>query len=375
MAFVGKATSVSIIIPVRNEAGHIARCLDSVLALDLDGIEHEILVVDGMSDDGTIGVVERYQARRADLKIIPNPRKGVAAARNIGIKAARGDVLVLMDAHARYAPDYVKRCLEVMENTGAANVGGPAIALPGGAGAMAGAISLAHHSSFGLGGGEFRDPDAEGFVETVWPGCYRREVFAKAGYIDERRSRTEDLEFNSRLRAAGFTIYLSPRIMAWYYCRTTLGETWRQRWADGYEITRFLPDNPAAPKLRHFVPLAFVASLILFAALAVFVPGLQQLAMVVLFAELAAYLLASVFFTIQSYLRSKVHQDESSADTGSKHSNLELSNREHGLGSIALLPIVFATLHFSYGLGSIWGLASLPYWALRKQKRELQNPE
>jgi succinoglycan biosynthesis protein ExoA len=339
--------SVSIILTVRNEAGHIARCLDSVLALDLAGIDHEVLVVDGMSDDGTLATISSFAGRIGELRVLANPARGVAAGRNTGIRAARGGVLVMMDAHASYAPDYVKRCLEVMERTGAANVGGPAVALAGGGGPMAWAIALAHHSPFGLGGGQFRDPKAEGFVETVWPGCFRKEVFAKAGYIDQRRSRTEDLEFNTRLRRAGFTIYLSPLIGAWYYCRTTLGETWRQRWADGYEIARFLPDNPAAPRPRHFAPLAFVSGLLLSGSLALAAPGLRSPALGLLISEVAAYLAASFFFTI------------SAARPGTGRTTK--AEQPVTARSYMMLPVVFATLHFSYGLGSLWGLICLPF--------------
>jgi succinoglycan biosynthesis protein ExoA len=348
--------SASIILTVRNEAAHIARCLDSLLALDLGGIDHEILIVDGMSEDGTREIVARFQNKKCKtkiancthkIKLLDNPKKGVAAGRNIGIRNAKGGVLVMMDAHARYAPDYVKRCWEVMDKTGSANVGGPAVALPGGDSAMAGAIALAHHSPFGLGGGRFRDAAAEGFVETVWPGCFRKAVFDTTGYIDERRSRTEDLEFNTRLRAAGFAIYLSPTIKAWYYCRTTLGETWRQRWADGFEITYFLPDNPAAPQLRHYVPLAFVAGLVLFSAAAIFSPGARPLMAALLSAELAAYLAASLFSTA----RAATWAQQRATNNGQPAT----------AQSIVLLPLVFAALHISYGLGSLWGLLAQPW--------------
>ncbi|MCU0606103.1 MAG: glycosyltransferase family 2 protein [Candidatus Edwardsbacteria bacterium] len=351
---------VSIIIPVRNEAAHIARCLDSVLAQDLAGIGHEVLVVDGMSDDGTLKTISEYEGRIQQLRVLDNPKRGVAAGRNLGIKAARGDVLVMLDAHARYAADYVKRCLEVMQKTGAANVGGPAVALPGGRSAMAQAIALAHRSPFGLGAGQFRNPRAEGFVETVWPGCFRREVFEKAGSIDQRRSRTEDLEFNARLRAAGFTIYLSPLIRAWYYCRTTLGGTWRQRWADGYEITRFLPDNPAAPKPRHFVPLVFVSGLLLSGAAALLLPGRSPwapLATIVFWSIVGAYFSASLYFAARSACLVTRSYNNCAPMVTQSHDNSDVAM----LRIAVLLPVVFATLHFSYGLGSLWGLATLPF--------------
>ncbi|MDI6740729.1 MAG: glycosyltransferase family 2 protein, partial [Candidatus Edwardsbacteria bacterium] len=337
---------VSIILTVRNEAAYIARCLDSVLALDLYGIGHEVLVVDGMSDDATLKTIAEYEGRIRSLRVLPNPRKGVAAGRNTGIRAARGDVLVMMDAHARYAPDYVGRCLEIMEKTGAANVGGPAVALPGGDGAMARAIALAHHSRFGLGGGQFRDPDAAGFVETLWPGCFKREAFEKCGPIDERRSRTEDLEFNTRLRQAGFTIYLSPAIKAWYYCRPDLAGTWRQRWADGFEITRFLPDNPAAPKYRHYIPLFFVSGLLITGLAAVVLaesaPLPAQANRFIFFGILAAYLLASLWFTLRGTGGEMVGDtDVENVRRCDGERETSASSQRRSLHPVLLLPLVF----------------------------------
>ena len=401
---------VSIILPVRNEEQYIVNCLDSIAAQDYPHDQMEILVVDGLSDDGTLDNIAEYDSRFDDIHIqeFTNPKQTVSAGLNIGFRRARGQVLIRMDAHARYGNDYISQCIKVMEKTGAANVGGPALALPGGPGLMAQAITLAHYSPFGLGGAQFRDPNAEGFVETVWPGCFKREVFDKIGYIDERRNRTEDIEFNSRLREAGYKIYLSPLIKAYYYCRTTLGETWRQRWADGFEITRFLPDNPRAPRLRHFIPLLFVSSLILLTALALTLAYSGQLAYSIqhiadssgrlalrmLVLELGAYLGAMLFFVGQAgktQLYNGHSKDKPSKEGGDTmgipsenngmstvsplcvNSITTVSQQYHNRSvkstcSLLLLPLVFVTLHFSYGLGSLWGLISLPLMVNGKLK-------
>lgn len=400
---------VSIILPVRNEERFITSCLKSISAQDYPKEQIEVLIAEGMSDDDTLGKIAEYDSidKDLDITVLKNQKQTVSAGLNLGFRNAKGDVLIRMDAHAKYGSDYISQCLAVMERTGAANVGGPALALPGDDSALARAIALAHHSPFGLGGGAFRNPRAEGFVETVWPGCFKREVFDKVGYIDERRSRTEDIEFNSRLLAAGYKIYLSPLIQAWYYCRTTLWETWKQRWADGCEISRFLPDNPKAPRLRHFIPLIFVSSLILLTALSLSglgaslwgrgagtkpanllhgfnglglkTPGLFSLKtwswhllfLRMLALELFAYFSAMLFFVLQSGKHK--HETDSSAckavcpaqkDTPVKDSIFSTQNSEFRPVSLALLPVVFLTLHFSYGLGSLWGLATLPFWLL-----------
>ena len=228
-----------------------------------------MLIAEGMSDDDTLGSIAEYDSIDEDLDItvLKNQKQTVSAGRNIAIRASKGDLVMCMDAHALYSPDYISSCVEVMEATGAANVGGHMRALPADNTALAYASVLANDSPFGLGGGRFHDPSYEGFAETVWMGCYKKEALNKVGLYDERRTRTEDIDLNRRLIEAGYKIYLSPKIKAWYFPRANLTDLWRQRWADGVEITRFLPDNPKAPKLRHFIPLIFVTSVILLSAL------------------------------------------------------------------------------------------------------------
>lgn len=391
---------VSIILPVRNEERFITFCLKSISAQDYPKEQMEVIIAEGMSDDGTLGKIAEYDSidKGLAITVLKNIKQTVSTGLNLGFRNAKGEVFIRMDAHARYGCDYISQCLAVMERTGAASVGGPALALPGDDSAMAQAIALAHRSPFGLGGGAFRNPRAEGFVETVWLGCFKREVFDKVGYIDERRSRTEDIEFNTRLRQAGFKIYLSPLIKAWYYCRTSLWETWRQRWADGCEITRFLPDNPKAPRLRHFIPLVFVSSLAILGATALLagspppcpprcgegllggltVSNVSSLAVLVgrtarwlLALELGAYLSAMLFFVGKAgrYATASRRQETGDrrgamgAQTGDEDlkANHRLPNTEYRLHPILLLPIVFMTLHFSYGLGSLWGLGTLPF--------------
>lgn len=400
---------VSIILPVRNEERYITPCLRSISAQTYPKENMEVLIAEGMSDDETLGRIAEYDSidEDLDINVLKNQKQTVSAGLNLGFRNAKGEVVIRMDAHALYATDYIEKCLAVSESTGAANVGGPALALPGDETTMARAIALAHHSPFGLGGGAFRNPEADGFVETVWPGCFRREVFDKVGYLDERRTRTEDIDFNARLRAAGYTIYLSPLIKARYYCRTTLWETWKQRWADGVEITRFLPDNPKAPRLRHFIPLIFVSSLIIlsvlihsnlgaalwghgagsrlanlmygFKGLGLKQPGLfslktwswhllfLRLLALELFAYFTAMLLAVIHAGLAQLKRLETFERfETVGEPGEPtnqpgNSEFGIRNSTFSFGSLALLPLVFVTLHFSYGLGSLWGLATLVF--------------
>ena len=213
---------VSVILPVRNEANRITECVESIVNQDLPADHFEILVIDGMSGDGTWEILKTAQKRIANLRIVENPRRSVCAALNIGVREARGDFFARCDAHAVYASDYLSSCLAVAEATGAGNVGGHARPLPGNDSLMAYAIVLAHASPFGLGGARFRNEQREGFVETVWPGFYRKELFKKVGGYNEQLPRSEDIDLNARLITAGYKCYLSKHIKAWYYCRPDL---------------------------------------------------------------------------------------------------------------------------------------------------------
>src|SRR5262249_37453116 len=145
--------------------------LDSLLKQDLEGIEAEIIIADGMSDDGTREVLEAFHEEHPQVCVIDNPGRIVSTGLNAAIRAARGDIIMRMDVHARYRADYIRRCVEVLERTGADNVGGPAIAK--GDGYVGQAIAAAFQSAFSVGGARGHQPDYEGPVDTVWLGCWR----------------------------------------------------------------------------------------------------------------------------------------------------------------------------------------------------------
>jgi succinoglycan biosynthesis protein ExoA len=345
---------ISIILPVRNERNHIKDCIASIFGQE--GIDKcELFVVDGNSDDGTREVLQALRKEHPNLCIIDNPEKTVTAAVNLGIKQATGDIIMRMDAHAVYARDYLVSCVRVMQESGAANVGGTAFALPSKTTMTANAIALAHHSPFGLGGASFRDVHAKGYVETVWPGCFRKEVFERVGFLNDNLQRSEDIELNYRLRKAGYRIFLSPEIKVHYFCRSTIAALWRQRRLDGKGVMQTLRVNGGAVRLRHFVPLpATLLCLVVIAwgGTALFLGAWRGFRSAALTAGAGAlvYLCASVFFTLKSLQELPAL-------------NATIENRGMGKHTIvkksaALLPLIFATLHFSYGFGSIAGLLS-----------------
>lgn len=212
---------VSLVLPCRNEAQHLAACLDSLLETTFPLDELELLVVDGQSDDGTRAVVARYAAHHPWIRILDNPRRIVPTALNIGIRAARAPVIMRLDAHAFYPPDYIERLLAALEETGADNVGGCVRTLPadGTTGAQAIAAALSH--PFGVGNSYFRigGGSRPRWVETVPFGCWRRSLFDRIGYFDEELVRNQDDEFNYRLLRAGGRILLLPDVVTRYVAR------------------------------------------------------------------------------------------------------------------------------------------------------------
>jgi succinoglycan biosynthesis protein ExoA len=253
--------SVSILAPCLNEAGYIRQFLESALAQEDFGPDGEILILDGLSDDGTRQQVAEAAARDGRIRLVDNPGRSQARGMNIGLREATGEIIVRMDVHTQYAPDYVRQCVRVLHESGAANVGGPALTrwrTP-----FQHANSLAYHSPFCVGGAAFHDERYEGPVDSVPYGCWRREVLESIGGYDEDFTRNEDDELNLRLHKAGLRVYLSPAIRSWYYPRNSLGTVWRQYVQYGYWKVAVVRKHKLPAKVRHLVPAGFLVFLVL----------------------------------------------------------------------------------------------------------------
>lgn len=186
--FVNKEKHVSIILPIFNEMKYIHQLFDSLLQQDYPKDRLEIILVDGRSEDGTREEIKRIISSRLELNhisiyVLDNPDRIVPCALNMGIKEANGKYIIRMDAHAEYAPDYVTKCVEWLEKTNAANVGGPMIAVSNGC--IGKSIEFAHHCRFGLGGGKFHNEQWSGYVDTVYLGAWPKSIFNEVGLFDE----------------------------------------------------------------------------------------------------------------------------------------------------------------------------------------------
>ncbi len=317
-------------MPVRNERAFIERGLSAVLAQDYPAERVEVLVVDGMSEDGTRDVVEGIVAAtgQPEIRLLDNPARTAPFALNVGLAAATGEVVVRVDGHCEIAPDFVRRSVEALEASGAGCVGGPIETI--GERAVSRAIAVAMSSRFGVGGSAFRvGTERAREVDSVAFPAWPRRVIDHAGPFDEELTRNQDDEYSYRLRKLGYRILLVPEIRSRYYSRGSLHSLWRQYFQYGFWKVRVLQKHPRQMKPRQFVPPAFVAWLAASGLLAWTPAGAAVLTL-----GGGAYLAAVLAFSAASARR---------------------AGRD-----AMILPAVFACLHLGYGLGFLTGM--LRFW-------------
>lgn len=337
--------TVSIIIPCRDEKQFIGACLDSIVANDYPKDRLEVLVVDGMSDDGTREIVQDYAKRQPFIRLLNNPKKVTPAALNIGLSNAKGQIIMRMDAHAVYPTNYISGLIYWLTKSHADNVGGVWITLPGNDSTMAKAIAIALSHPFGVGNAYYRiGTSAPRWVDTVPFGCYRREVFDRIGLFDEQLVRTEDDEFNLRLLERGGRILLVPDIVSYYYARESLRKLWRMLYQYGYFKPLVARKVGGVRTIRQVVPLVFVVSLLAAGAVAPWSIYARGLFGTIIIAYVLANLGCSTFIVFR-----------------------------RGWKCALSLAVVFPVLHISYGLGFLFGTLDhlIPGRSRRKNAAEI----
>ncbi len=254
--------TVTLVMPMRNEASFIAECLATLLEQDYPGI-CEIIVADGRSTDATAQIARDWGE---PVKVLDNPGVTRAAALNVGLAAAKGDIICCVDAHTEYAPDYIRRCVEVLIDSGADNVGG--LMRPQGTTPFGRAVAAVMQSPFGIGPGRFHYSEARSDVDTVYLGCWWRTTLEALGGWDATgiHSAAEDDELNFRIRQGGGRIVLDPTIRSIYTPRESPRRLWRQYQSYGLAKTSTLAKHRMLPYWRPVVPAAFVAASVVAAA-------------------------------------------------------------------------------------------------------------
>jgi glycosyltransferase involved in cell wall biosynthesis len=337
---------VSIVIPCRDEARYIGACLDSILAADYMADRIEVLVVDGRSDDGTRDIVSRYTAAHPRIRLLENPLRITPAALNVGIRAARGDVIMRMDAHVVYPPDYIRRSIAALESSGADNVGGVIVTLPGDETPVARAIAVALSHPFGVGDSYFRiGARVPRLVDSVAFGCWRRELFSRVGLFDEELVRNQDDEFNYRIAQHGGRVLLVPDIVARYYARGSLRLVARTFYQYGYFKPLVAKKLGRVATVRQLIPALLVVAVV---GSALFQLGRRMFGLPVfrpmIAAALIVYAVAVVGFAATAA-------------------------RRHGWRCAVALAATFPVLHWSYGLGYLRGVLDHLVLGRRRQPR------
>ncbi len=322
--------SVAIIIPCRNEEKHIGPCLDSLLVNDYPKDFLKIIVVDGMSTDRTRKIVDVYCQRYPIIEMIDNPWHIKPKALNLGIKSTKSDVLMRIDAHAVYAKDYISKLVQGLFQHEADNIGGVRETDLGKT-PMAKAIAVAISHPFSVGNAYWRTGTKTlRKVDTVFCGCYRRDVFTRIGLFNEELIRTQDKEFNARLVSAGGVIICDPSVRCLYFPRTKLYDylKWNFTGASWLFYAKRFTDIKMT-SWKNYVPLTF-----LFYSLSVcgVFFGPTQTSKMIIAVPLIIYLILSLYFS----------------------SKISYKRRE--LLYFPLLLLIFPASHYTYALGSLYGI-------------------
>lgn len=324
--------AVSVIIPCRNEAKFISKCLDSVLANDYPKDKIEVFIVDGMSTDGTREIVNEYNKKHPFIILLDNPKRITPVALNIGIRRAKNSIIIRMDAHATFKNDYIFKCATYLEKYGADDIGGIWIIQPRENTIMGRGIAMAMSSFFGTGDAYYKiGAEKLKIVDTVPFGCYRKEIFDKIGFFNENLERSQDMEFNLRLKKAGGKIYLFPEIVGYYFARSKLKDFLIHNFKDGIWAVYPLKFIKVLFRPRHYAPLVFVSGLITLFILGLFIKPFYFMFL----AAVAIYLSVLMFVTIK------------------------VSLKEKDATYLFSLPVSLLVRHFAYGFGSIFGIIKL----------------
>ncbi|MGD8634236.1 MAG: glycosyltransferase family 2 protein [Anaerolineales bacterium] len=321
---------ISIIVPCYNEVDGIGDLLEALAGQTYPLDRLEVIIADGMSSDGTRDRIQSFQRENPHLSIliVDNPARIIPAALNVAIQSASGEIIIRLDAHSIPRPDYIARCVEVLEDQNVANVGGIWEIEPGSGSHVARGIAAAAAHPLGAGGARYRVGGPPGPVDTVPFGAFRRSWLDRVGQFNEALLSNEDYEYNVRLREAGGVVFFDPRIRSVYIARSTLPALGRQYARYGYWKARMLRRYPGTMRLRQLIPPVFVGSLLVLALLSPILP----LAAALLKVELGIY---ALFAIVSAFLEVWRRKDPSLVFT---------------------FPLALIVIHFSWGIGFWNGL-------------------
>lgn len=346
---------VSVVLATYNESKSIESCLASILAQQtysplVGAFEIEVLIVDGLSTDGTRAIADRCAAGDARVHVIDNPKRRAPFAFNLGLRHARGEYVCIFGAHTLYREDYIAVCLGELVRRNAAACGGRVITMPANSSLSAHLAAWALRHRFGSSGKSFRT-QCEGPVDTVNYAVFRRDLALAAGGYDEDLLRNQDNDLNQKLRSAGYELWCSWNTRCLYFPKATVGGLMSYGYGNGFWNAISLSKNPAAMGARHFVPFLFVMALALSLVI-----GLSIVAAGALPHGLHPWMVFTPFAFIAG-----LHFAAGTAAAA------QVAVCERAPGAL-LLPFVFFGFHVAYGTGTLRGFLTRPWttWLPRK---------
>ena len=326
---------VSFIVIAYNAANTLSSLLDSLKEQTYNHKNIEVILVDGNSTDNTREIMNGfYESNNNEFDricVLDNPKKTLPCGWNVALKEVTGDIVLRVDAHTSIPEDFIQCNVECIES-GEDICGGKVESIVDSNNQLQKTLLIAENSALGGGIAKFRRSEKKEYVSTLAFASYRKKVFDEVGEYNENLARTEDNEMHYRMKEAGYKFCLDPKIKSKRFARSTFSKLINQKYLNGYWIGLTMGVQPKCFSLYHFVPFAFVMSIII-------TLGLAMLGMPVLFYLLAgAYLLCNIVLTITSFV-------------GEKTNIYNL-----------LLPVIFFAMHFAYGMGTLIGLIKMPFW-------------
>jgi glycosyltransferase involved in cell wall biosynthesis len=319
---------VSIVVPCRNEKLYIKRCIESIVSSSYPQDKIEIIVVDGISEDGTRELAEELADKYSFVRVLNNEKKILASGWNMGIENSKGDIIITANAHAEIEKEHIKKCISYMNQYKADCVGPVLITHPQDTGIIGEAIAAVMSHPFGVGNSTFRiGANKPNFVDTLHLGAYKREIFEKIGMYNEDLVRSQDIEMHRRLHYAGFNMLLVPDIKVHYYTRSNPKGFFKYGFLNGYWVTNPWSFGVNIASARHLIPMVFVLSIVTPVIISFFISDFYY----------ASYVIVSLYIFIS--LLASLHK--------------AINTKK--ISFFLIMPIIFFIYHITYGVGSIVG--------------------
>lgn len=326
-----------------NEKNTLGFLLKDICAQTYNHKKIEVILVDSNSSDNTKVIMETFKKNKInefyDIKVLSNPKKTQPCGWNVVLNNYAGDAVVRIDAHASIPSNFIEKNIETLKS-GEDICGGFRPNIIDETTPWKETLLLVETSMFGSSIAPYRRQQGKTYVNSLFHGCYRREVFDKVGFFNEKLVRTEDNEIHYRMQKAGFKLCFNPEIISYQHTRNSLKSMIKQKFGNGKWVGLTLSESPKCLSYYHFVPFLFVGALFSLGALALLGFPLFFEILILL------YLMFDFVNTVSCFTMREIQPQ------------------------FFLLPLLFPLLHLSYGIGTVVGIANIPFWRRKLKKNE-----